>query len=79
MDNKIIDLLINLDNKIDKINEKINNLVTKKECEERCNNNLELEVKKKEWSFKKVSLIIGFLTVYGGSIVGFVKLLFPSK
>ncbi len=71
MDNRIIDLLLNLDSKIDKINEKINNLVTKKECSEKCND----EVKKNEWTVKKITGITALL----GVIVGFIKLIFFNK
>lgn len=74
MDNK--DILINMVSKLDDKLEYIkNNMVTKEECKGKCND----EIRKSEWTVKKVGAYTGLITGSLAGLASFVKLIFYSN
>lgn len=74
MDNK--DILINMVSKLDDKVEYIkNNMVTKEECQGKCND----ESRKGEWTVKKIGAYTGLITGSLAGLASFVKLIFYSN
>ena len=86
MDGKITDLIVGMisdvSSRLNRIEEKVTsiqvNMVTKDECNGKCIQASEFEVKKEELSIKKIAQIGGIITASFAGLAGLVKLVFDA-
>jgi hypothetical protein len=77
------DLKRDVNKRLDKIESKIDNLVTTDDCKNNQNNcqqikYQELEAKKNEWSYRKITAIIGISSGCFGVVLFVIKSFFPQ-
>lgn len=89
MESKVSDIILGMlkelksdvNSRLDKIESKLDNVVTKEQCKENScitPGNLQFLEKKEEWTVKKITAYGAILTAMLGGIAGIVKLIFDS-